>query len=94
MSEEKYKYRAYLVFYADLPDGKKNQRQKWEIPSIVQWRPRLTWFVEHGYNIRAAWLQEDKIDLTTGEITESSSRIEPGELTAIGDEVTDRLRPH
>jgi hypothetical protein len=97
MSNEKYKYRAYLVFYADLPDGRKNVKQKWEIPSVVEWRPRLTWFIEHHYSIRAAWLQDDTIDLATGEVKESNSRIEQSEILAIIDELIAqqiRLRPH
>lgn len=54
-----------LKFYADTPDGKKNQRFCWTINSIVDIPARLNYFTNKGYYLRAAWYEY--VDEETGE---------------------------
>lgn len=59
-----------LKFYADTPTGEKNKYCCWDISSIMDLEDRLIYFMQKGWNIRAAWYE--KIDTDTGEVKENS----------------------
>lgn len=77
-------YKTFLLFYADTPGDanhtpEKNKLFKWEIPSIVQWRERLEYWIKRKFIIRSAYVEE--INTSTGEVT--NQRIEDAEILAI-----------
>lgn len=85
--EEESVWKTYLLFYADTPAGEKNKLFKWEIPSIIQWRERLTYWIKKGMLIRSAYVEEKHIDTSGNVLEKTNQRIEDAEIQAIVDAI-------